>query len=298
MGQVGDALAFLGLSALWGTAFVAISAGLADLPPVLFAAIRYDIAGVLLILYIVATEDPLPRTRADWITIGVGAILLIAAYNALLFTGQRTVTSGVAAILIATNPILAAGFSRLLLRTRPLAPTGVLGLLLGFGGVVLVVRPPLASQAGVDPRGGLLVLGAAIAVALGSVTIQRLDHGLSPQATVAWSCALGAILLHMVGALLSEGPADATFSLEAVLAIAYLAIFASAIGYFVYFAMLDRLGAVQINLVSYAAPVFAAIAGWILLGETLTATTVAGFVAIAIGFMAIKREAIARAMAA
>lgn len=299
MGAYRAAGLFVVLSVLWGTAFVAIKAGLSELPPVLFAALRYDLAGLLLIGYAAAATDRLiPDTRADWIAVGVGAVLLIAAYNGLLFVGQQGVTSAVGAILVATAPILTTGFSRLLLPGDGLTPVGLVGLVSGFAGVGLIAVP--GESLGVDAvlAPGLIFL-AAVSVALGSVLLERTEETLPIESTVAWSFLAGAVLLHIAAvALPTESIGDATVSREALLALAYLAVFASVVGYVIYFRLLDRLGAVDINLVSYAVPVSAAVAGWIVLGETIDGLTVAGFLLIVTGFVLIKREALADRVAA
>lgn len=292
-----DIALFLLLSFLWGTAFVAISAGLEYIPPVLFASIRYDIAAILMLVYAaVGTSAWIPRTRSDWLSISIGSILVIALYNALLFTGQQVVTSGVAAILIAVNPILATGFSRVFLRDARMTRLGIVGLFLGFVGVGLVVAPNPSELSSAHLLASGFVLAAATCVALGSVLMQRTDSGLSTEATVAWSCLFGAIILHGISLGISTESLDsARFSMDALGAVLYLAIFASAIGYFLYFHLLDRLGAVEINLVSYAAPVFAALFGWLLLGEVITGQTVTGFLVIFLGFVLLKHEVIAGA---
>src|SRR5690606_33160656 len=92
---------FLALAAVWGTAFVAIDAGLEHFPPVLFAALRYDVAGVVVLAYAAAVVDePLPRGREQWLLVVVGATLMIAAYHAFLFVGQQDTTAAAAAILV------------------------------------------------------------------------------------------------------------------------------------------------------------------------------------------------------
>ncbi len=286
---------FLLLSFLWGTAFVAISAGLEDIPPVLFAAVRYDIAGLILLVYVVLVADPWrPRGRAEWMTVLIGAVLVIALYNAFLFIGQQGVTSGVAAILIAMNPILATGFSRLLLPDERLSLVGTLGLVVGFGGVGLVVAPDPSTIADRDVIASGFVFLAATCVALGSVLMERENSDVSTEVTVAWACVLGAAVLHGVSFGLpteSVGHIDAT--LGAMVAILYLSVFASALGYFIYFDLLGRLGPIEINLVSYAAPVFATVFGWLLLHEPLTVQPLLGFLLISCGFVLLKRDAIA-----
>ncbi|PSQ14118.1 EamA family transporter [Halobacteriales archaeon QS_7_69_60] len=285
---------FLLLSILWGTAFMAIKAGLAYVPPVLFAGLRYDVAGVIMVGYAAyATDNWRLRSRTDWATVAVGSVLIIALYNAFLFVGQQGVTSGVAAILVALNPILATGFSRVFLPDERLTATGLVGLLFGIVGVALVARPDPSNLLTNDSVAAGFVLLAAVCVALGSVLVQRIDGDISTEGMVAWSNALGAVLLHLVSAgLPSESMNSVTVSPGAAVAVLYLAVFASAIGCFIYFDLLDRLGAIEVNLVSYAAPIFAAVSGWLVLEETLDPPSIVGFVAIFSGFLLLKRDAV------
>ena len=255
---------------------------------------RYDVAGVLLLGYVATTPGEWrPQSQADWLTVFIGATLIIALYNALLFIGQQGVTSGVAAILIGMNPILATGFSRLLLPTERLGGIETLGLLLGFLGVGLVARPESTGWLVADLLAPGLVLLAAVCVALGSVLVQRVDSDLGTEGMVAWSTAIGALLLHAMSVgLPSESIADVTVTPAAVAAVIYLAVFASAVGYVVYFDLLDRLGAIEINLVSYTVPVFAALSGWLVLDESLDTAAVTGFAVIVAGFVLLKQATI------
>ena len=300
MSTIRDGGLFLLLSFLWGTSFMAIKLGVEFMPPVLFAAVRYDIAGVLMLGYVAATAGEWrPRSRADWLTVLVGATLIIALYNAFLFIGQQGVTSGVAAILIAMNPILATGFSRILLPQERLGGLETVGLLLGFLGVGLVARPESTGSLAADLLAPAFVLLAAACVALGSVVVQRVDSDIGTEGMVAWSTALGALLLHALSVgLPSESVADVTVTPAAIAAVVYLAVFASAIGYVVYFDLLDRLGAIEINLVSYAVPVFAALSGWLVLDESVTASALAGFGVIFAGFVLLKQATIRERLAA
>jgi drug/metabolite transporter (DMT)-like permease len=285
---------FLLLSVLWGTAFMAIKAGLAFMPPVLFAAFRYDIAGVIMLGYVVSTTEYWrPRTQADWLTVLIGATLVIALYNAFLFIGEQGVTSGIAAIVVAMNPILATVFSRLLLPDERLDFVGVIGLLCGIIGVGLVAGATTSTLLGSDTVATGFVFLAAVCVALGSVLVQRIDGNISTEGMVAWSNALGAVVLHVMSvALPSESLVNVDVTTSSLLAVVYLGVFASAVGYFIYFLLLDRLGAIEINLISYAAPVFAAASGWLVLGEQLEPLSIAGFLVIVAGFGLVKHEAL------
>ena len=135
-----------------------------------------------------------------------------------------------------------------------------------------------------------MILSAA-AVALGSVLVQRVDSELPTVGTVAWSTVFGALLLHLLsGGLSAESLADATITTETVVIVGYLAVFASAVGYVIYFDLLAQLGAIEINLVSYTVPVFAALSGWVVLGESIDWLSIVGFCVIFGGFVLLKHE--------
>jgi len=291
-----DAGLFLVLSVVWGSAFVAISAGLAYFPPVLFAALRYDVAGLVMLAYAAyAADRALPRGRAEWAEVAVGALLLIAAYHGFLFVGQQHTTSATAAVIVSLSPVLATGFARPVLPEERLTATEVAGLLLGVAGVALIARPSPTNLLAPGSVGPLLVVGAAAAFALGSVLSKRIETDVSILTMEAWAMLGGAGLLHAASlAMPGETVADVALTPEALVAFGYLAIVASAGGFLLYFALLERLGAIEVNLVSYVAPVVAAAVGWLLLGETVDAATAAGFLAIAVGFALVKRRALAR----
>lgn len=285
---------FLTLAAAWGTAFVAISAGLEYFPPVLFAAFRYDIAGLVMLAYAASTvDDWYPRTRGEWAVTAVGATLLIAAYHVFLFTGQLNTTAAAAAILVSLSPILTTGFSRVLLPSDALSWAGIVGVVFGLVGVAVIVQPNPSNLFATDAVAKALVFCAATAFALGSVLTRRIEATLPIETMEAWSMLGGAALMHLVSLGLRE-PVDpaAWTDPQAIGALAYLSLIASALGFLLYFDLLERLGAVEINMVSYVAPIFTAVVGWLYLDQVVDATTVAGFGLIALGFVLVKRQAI------
>ncbi|SDM48321.1 Permease of the drug/metabolite transporter (DMT) superfamily [Halogranum gelatinilyticum] len=296
-----NVLLFAVLAALWGSAFMAIKAGLlAGIPPVLFAAVRYDIAGVIMLAYaLVVLDDPLPRGRGQWALVTVGSVLLIAAYHALLFIGETdpNVNSAAAAVIVSLSPVLTTGFARGLLPKERLNAAGVVGLLLGLVGVAVLadLDPGNLLAGGVVAK--LLVLGATASFALGSVLTRRIDAEMPIESMEAWSMLGGALLMHLLSLGLGESPAAvAWFSFDVLWSLTYLSVGASAVGFLIYFDLLDRLGPIQINLVSYVAPVFAALSGWVVLNEEPTVATFGGFVLIFLGFLLLKRDAIRDAL--
>lgn len=286
---------FVLLAALWGSAFVAIKAGLQFFPPVLFAAIRYDVAGIFMLGYAAyAVDDPIPRTREQWLVVANGAVLMIAAYHALLFVGEAdpAVTSAAAAVIVSLGPVLTTGFARVLLPTERLTTAGLAGMLLALIGVGVLADPNPNDLLAGGVVAKLLVFGAAASFALGSVFVQRTAADLSIETMEAWSMLGGAGILHLLSLGLGEKVAEINWTASAVGALAYLSLVASALGFLLYFDLLERLGAVEINLVSYVGPIWAALVGWLLLAETPSLATWIGFVIIFAGFVLIKRAAI------
>jgi EamA-like transporter family. len=165
-------------------------------------------------------------------------------------------------------------------------------VVLGLIGVIVLSSPDLQNIVAGGAIAKLLIFAAATAFALGSVLTRRLDANLPIETMEAWSMLGGAALMHGVSLLLGESFTAIEWTTEAILALAYLAVVASALGFLIYFRLLEQLGAIEINLVSYVAPIFAALAGWIFLSEIPTIATVIGFIIIFIGFTLLKRDAI------
>lgn len=284
---------FICLSAVWGTAFTAIKAGLSYFPPVLFAAIRFDVAGLVILAYAVSkTGRWRPATSEQWTVVIVSGVFMIGGYHALLFVGQQYVTSAVAAIVVGLNPILTTGFARVLLPSERLSLVGVLGLVVGLSGVVVLAEPTRTMLLDASGGGVLLAVAAVASFALGSVLTRRSTAAPAIEIQTAWSMLVGALLMHGLSAGIGEHPGMIEWTLEAILALGFLSIVASGLGFLVYFDLLAKLGPVELNLVSYVVPVFAAITGYVLLGESLTPTTVVAFGLIILGFFLVKRRAL------
>lgn len=287
-------LAFVALAAVWGSAFMAIKAGLEFFPPVLFAALRYDLAGVLMLGYAVyATDRWRPRSREEWALVAVGSLLLIAAYHAFLFIGEQGTTSAAAAVIVSLSPVLTTAFARVLLPDERLTIAGLVGIGLGLAGVVVLTRPSPESLLSGDLLAEGLVFAAALSFALGSVLARRIPAELPIETMEAWSMLGGALVMHGLSVALAESPAAIEWTTGALAALVYLSVASSAFGFLLYFDLLSRLGPVEINLVSYVAPVFAALSGALVLGEAIDGATVAGFFIIFSGFVLLKRRAIA-----
>lgn len=279
--------AFLAVSVLFGGTFVAAKAGLADVPPLLLVAARFDLAALVLGGYVLATNDAsdlLPRTRGDLAGILAAGIFAIGLANGLLFLGQGSVTSGVGAILFALVPIFTPLFAGGLLSDERLSATGAVGTLVGLVGVGLVIEITPATLRATLSGGAAIVLAGAISLSLGTVLIRRSAPQLSSTVRTAWALPISAGLLHTLSLAAGESITAATWTPSAILSVAYLGVFAGALAYILHFNLLDAVGATRSSLVFYVSPVVATLGGWLFLGESLSAMTVAGFGVIVVGF--------------
>ncbi|MDS0474844.1 DMT family transporter [Natrinema sp. 1APR25-10V2] len=285
MTKVEDVLLFGALALVWGTAFTAIEIGLETLPPLLFAAARLDIAAVIFIGAVLLSRLRwLPRTKADLALILSNGILVIGAHFAFSFIGQSYVTSGVAAIILSFTPIITPVIAIRVLSTERIYITDIIGLGAGLAGVIAI------AIAGGSFDGQLLGIGlllaSAVVFALGSVLTERWSAGLPTMALHAWSMVTGAVFLHATAYAYSGATfRNVTWTASAAAALTYLGIFATAGGFLLYFTLLNRIGATNISLINYAAPVVATVFGAVLLGEQITIATVTGFALIVVGFV-------------
>jgi O-acetylserine/cysteine efflux transporter len=289
-----DIFLFAALAVAWGTAFGAIEVGLATLPPILFAALRLDVAVLLFAVAIAAFGyEWRPRTRADWVTIAVAGGLIVGGHYGLLFLGQTYVSSAVAAIVLSLTPIVTPPLALAVLPRERIRAPAIVGLLVGLAGVVSIALAGGSLDGQVV--GVALLFGSAFVFAAGSVMTERTRGTLALLPLQTWAMAVGAGMLH---ALSFAHPAESlaalqtAWTVETAAALAYLAVVSTAGGFLAYFVLLERVGASELSLVNYASPVVAAVVGWALLGESITLATVAGFALIIAGFALCKIDAL------
>lgn len=278
---------FLLLALGWGGSYPAMKYGLEHgLPPVFYAGLRFDFAAIILLAYVAfRVDDWLPRTRDDWEYVLVSAVFVVALNNALLLSGQEYTSGGIASMVYSLNPILSAGFARVLLSRGSFSTAERLGMILGLVGIAVIAHPT-PGNLGAQTHGIGILFVAAIAVALGSVLTRRTEPNVSTLGGSAWAMLIGAVTLHASAAALGESP-TVRLTPALIVAIVFLGVVGTAVAYGSYFTLLDAMGPVQTNLVSYVVPIVASISSWIVLGSSITIVTVVGFVIIFAGFVSL-----------
>ena len=286
--------AFVLLATLWGTSFVAIEAGLHYFPPLLFAGVRYAIAGaVVLGLAAVMSGRTVPRGRDEWLGVAVAGAFVIAAYHGLLYVAELHITGAVAAVVVSLAPVLTATFAALLLPNERLGPFEIGGFALGILGVIVIADPMEAGLGSAALFGVGLAFAGAVAFSLGAVLLRPLRTDLPIAALQGWAMVSGAGMLFVGAAVLGESPAAIVWNATSVASLSYLTLLSGVVAFLIYFALLDEVGPAQLHLVGYAEPVVAAVGSWVLLGSLIDAEAMVGFVAILAGFLVLERHEIA-----
>lgn len=260
---------------LWGSTWLAIKLGLRDLPPLRFAAARMLLAAAVLLPF--AARAGLRRlgARAAGRMAAIG-VLQIGAPYALLFVAQQWVPSGLSAVLFATFPVWLLLFARVLLPDQPLRPRALLAAALGLGGIAVLQLPALRGQA-LSPAAGLgagLIVAAAMLIAVANLITRRT---LSDQPALLVTCVqiLGGAALLCCAAL-GEGGRAAAWTPRALAAVAYLAIFGTALTYLSLFWLLPRLPVSAIGAIPLVDTTVAVLLGTAVLGEPAGWPLVAG----------------------
>ena len=276
--------AFLLVVLLNGSSFPATKAGLAHVPPLLFAGVRYTLAAALLLGY-ARLRMPYwrPHTRGDLDATLWGGVFIVGGIG-LLFVGQQYTTSGVAAVLTCSTPIVTVVLSRLLLPAERLAPLGVVGILLGFLGVSVVVGPGSTAGSGDGALGPLAILLATVSFSLGTVLVRRSSPAMPAVPLAGWTMLVGAGLQFGFSLALGESMSGFDAAPAFLLMLGYLVVLPGAVGFVVYLRLVDRLGPQRTSLGSYLTPVVAMLGGAVFLGEGIPLTALVGFTIIAAGF--------------
>ncbi|MFZ5646492.1 MAG: EamA family transporter [Bacillota bacterium] len=257
---------------VWGSTYLAIRIGVSDLPPALFAGVRFVLAGSLMLAYVILKKMVLPRTARELrVTATVGALLLFGA-NGLVVWSEQYIPSGLTALIISTIPIFVAIIDLLTPGGSRMSWKGWAGILLGFSGVALLVSPEAGIE-GVDPRGVVGVLMAAFLWASGSVYSSRNPVSGSMMAVSALQTLAGGIALCLTGIILGELP---KFHLTAngAGALIYLIFAGSILGYSSFVYIIKTMPPSKASTYSYVNPVVAVVLGALILHENITLTEV------------------------
>jgi drug/metabolite transporter (DMT)-like permease len=282
-------LAFAIIYCVWGSTFFAIRIGVHEVPPLLFAAMRFSTAGLILFGWMIAHGERLPNKR-QCMSILLLALLIFVINYGLLFWAEQRVPSGIAAIMLATIPVFTALSEILLLRTQRLTVRLAFALLIGIAGVSVLMSHSLnLGGAPIDSTGAVALILASISWSVASVLTRKLPLPPSKVMSSGAQMLTGGVLLTLAAAALGEfrNFHPAAISRTAWLSLLYLIVAGSIIGFTAYLWLLHHESPTKVGTYAYVNPVIAVLIGYLLGGETLGLRTILGTLSVLVSVVVI-----------
>jgi drug/metabolite transporter (DMT)-like permease len=266
--------ALLTLYLVWGSTYLGIAVAVQTMPPFFMAAVRFVIAGLVLLAWSAAREGSSfsGPTRREWRDSLVVGGLLLGGGMGMVAYGEQTIPSGIAALLIAMMPVWVAIFGGVFLKER-LPAIAIVGIVVGFGGVALLVAPSIVGAPGaLDPVGLGAIILSPIAWSIGSLfAAHRATLPARPLVATGAQMLTGGLVLATMSLVTAE-PArldPARFSQESILALVYLTVIGSLLGFTAYGWLLRVAPLPLIATYAYVNPVVALILGALILQEPI-----------------------------
>jgi drug/metabolite transporter (DMT)-like permease len=266
-----QSLAFALLCVVWGSTWLVIKVGYGGLGPFNVAAVRFVVAGTILLFVVPIAGAPWPKGRTEWLlVIWVGAIMFAADYG-LIYWAERHIDSGLTAIIFAVLPVITSVSAHFYLETERLTAQKLFGTVIAFAGVVALFADRLAIDASQAWPMSAVLAGAFCATSA-TLAIKRHGSGLHPATLNASAMLVGAALLLIAALFAGERltlPSDAA-TWGAVL---YLAIVGSVVAFLAYFWLLKTWTATALSFINVVTPLVAVVLGFLFRNERLSQWT-------------------------
>ncbi|HEY5640833.1 MAG TPA: DMT family transporter [Dehalococcoidia bacterium] len=280
-------LALIALGALFGAAFLFMKVLVDEIAPVEIAAGRLALGALVVFAIVFARRRPVRLNPASVSRISLLALLDSVIPFTLVAWAETRIDSGVASVLVSTMPLFTVVIATTALPDESLAPVRMLGIPLGFLGVVTLTGGGVLDITSSSAAGQLAVVGAAAcygAAAVYARVLLKTEDALNLTAT---KLAAGAVMAALLVAVTQGTPAYGNLSIEGALSLAALGILSTALAFTLYFWLVGAAGSVYASLVTYVVPVFGLLLGWAVLGEEIGPGTALGAVLITGGVAAV-----------
>ncbi|MDZ4079978.1 MULTISPECIES: EamA family transporter [Hydrocarboniphaga] len=277
------ALAFAAVYLIWGSTYLAIRIVVEALPPASSAGVRFLVAGLTMVVVGLLTGASLPRRWSDWrSTIFVGTLMLVFG-NGLVTWSELWVPSNQAALIVATSALWMGWMGTLGSKGEKLGAMRLIGLLVGFAGVIVLVGEGIGGGLAPWTAYAALML-APIAWAVGSVVSKRSPVSIKPVMAAGLQMLVAGVLLSAIGLLAGEA-GRWTWAPRSLWALAYLIVFGSCVAYGAFYWLVHEVSPVVLGTYAYVNPAIAVLLGWWILDERLGRDQIIGTGIILVGVL-------------
>src|SRR5437764_3651853 len=264
------------LCGIWGSTWLFIKLGLADLPPLTFAGIRFLFASLILTLLILARGVKWPRAGKDWLLIATVGLLQFTFNYGLVFWGEQHISSGLAAVLQSTFPLFGLVIAHFYLPHERITAVKVAGVLLGIVGVAIIFSDQLSIAGSLALLGSVALVLSAVFGSYSNVLVKARGTHIDPQILAAGQMVCGLVPLLVLGVLTEGNPFKFHWTTMAVISLLYLVVVGSAIAFALYYWLVRHMDVTTTMLIALVTPVVAVILGMIVLHEKLNWRLLAG----------------------
>src|SRR5581483_11804043 len=258
-------LAFGLVYLFWGSTYLGIRIAVEHIPPALMCAIRFTIAGTLMLAYCALSGRRIAYASTQLMHLAVVGTLLLMGGNLTLSYAEQIVPSGLAALVVSSTPLWFLVLDSMLLGHHRIAFRGKIGLALGIAGIVVLLWPKLTAPGSVGGRElawSLALIGGSFSWALGSVLSKRWQsHDIDPFSGIAWQITFAG-LANFIFALSFEDVRNVDWTVRGIGAVLYLVVCGSWIGYTAYIWLLRHVPTSKVSTYAYVNPVVAVFLGW------------------------------------
>jgi drug/metabolite transporter (DMT)-like permease len=269
-------IVFVLLGFMWGSSYFFIKVGVeAGLPPLTLVASRLFFGFLVLATVVRLAREPLPRSARQYGHLVVMSVVNIVLPFFLITWGEQSIDSALAAILNATVPLFVIVLAPLFLPDEHVTLNRVVGLAVGFVGVLVLFVPDLGVLEGDSLLGWFALLGSAVSYAVGNVYAKRNVRGLRPMIPALFQVSFALVISATLALVLERPIGRVQVAPEALFAVVWLGILGSGFAYLAYFRILQDWGATRTSLVAYLLPVFGIALGTFI-GEAITLNRIAG----------------------
>ncbi len=269
-------IVWLILCFIWGSTWLFIKLGLADLPPITFAGIRFVIAFLILASLAFARRARWPRTRAEWTLIAVSGALQFALNYGLVFWGEQRISSGLAAVLQSTFPAFGLVIAHFYLPHERMTTVKVVGVLLGVLGVAVIFSDQLSIAGKMALLGSMALVLSAFFGSYSNVLVKAYGGKIDSQILAAGQMVFGFVPLLAIGIPTEGNPLRFHWTAMAVVSLLYLVVVGSVIAFALYYWLVRHMDVTHTMLIALVTPVVAVMLGMIVLHEKLNWRLFAG----------------------
>jgi drug/metabolite transporter (DMT)-like permease len=277
-GRFAIILAFGLVYLFWGSTYLAIDIAVQSIPPALMCAVRFSIAGVVMLAACAVLKKRIWYSPRQIALAAVVGILLLMGGNLTLSWAELSVPSGLAALIVAITPLWFLVLDSLLLGHHRISSRGKAGLALGLVGLFVLFWPELHATSPLGRRellASLSLLGGSFSWALGSVLSKRWQSGMDGFTATAWQVTAAGVANFLFALVLGD-LSRVTWTTHSVAAVLYLIVCGSWIGYTAYIWLLEHVPTSKVSTYAYVNPVVAVFLGWLILHERVDRFIVIG----------------------